>query len=71
MTLVGISFNWVALDSYKFLSSLIISVKVTYENGKATSDIICFSISSILGWFSKFFIAFNTGSWWGIILGGC
>ena len=45
--------------------SLIISVKVTFlnENGKATSDGIYFFISSILGWFSIFFIAFNTGSW--------
>ena len=50
----------------------IISVKVTFqnENGKTTSDGICFFIFSIHGWFSFFFIAFNTGSWWRIILGG-
>ena len=50
-------------DSSKFLNLLIISVKVTFltENGKATSEGICFFISSILGWFSNFFIALKPG----------
>ena len=32
MTLVGMSFDWVAFDSSRFLISLIISVKVTFLN---------------------------------------
>ena len=57
MTLVGMSFDRVGFDSSKFLISLIISAKLTFlnENEKATSDGICFFISSILGWFSIFF----------------
>ena len=52
------SFDWVAFDSSKFLISLIISIKMIFinENGEATSDGIWVFISSILGWFSNFFI---------------
>ena len=64
------SLDWVAFDSSKFFISLMILFKVNFldENGKATSYRLWF-ISSILGCFSKYFIAFNTRSLGRVIFG--
>ena len=56
------SLDWVAFELSKLFISLAISFKMTFldENGKATPDATCDFISSILGVFQIFFIAFNT-----------
>ena len=57
-----ISFCWAALDSFKCLISLSTSLMETFSKGNCHARINQSLIFVILGWFSKFLIAFEIES---------